>query len=62
MAPTGGAAFHTGTSYTPSPSLTTTTTYYVSVKGSSHQESKRKAVTVTVKPFSTPDMIKITVN
>jgi hypothetical protein len=62
MAPTGGAAFHTGTSYTPSPSITTTTTYYVSVKGSSHQESERKAVTVTVKPFSTPDMIKITVN
>ena len=61
-APTGGAAFHTGASYTPSPSLTTTTTYYVSVKGSSHQESERKAVTVTVKPFSTPDMIKITVN
>ena len=57
---TGGTALHTGATFTPSPNLTTTTTYYVSVLGTSHQESLRKAVTVTVKPRATPNMIKIT--
>ena len=57
---TGGTLLHTGATYSPSPNLTTTTTYYVSVSGTNYQESARKAVTVTVTPTSTPTMIKIT--
>ena len=56
----GGTLLHTGATYTPSPN--STTTYHVSVSGTNHSEGTRKAVTVTVKPNSTPDMIKITVN
>ena len=55
---TGGIPLHTGPTYNPSPSATTT--YYVSVKGSNYSQSPRKAVTVTVTPTATPDMIKIT--
>ena len=58
-AATGGSLLRTGATYSPSP--TSTTTYYVSVSsGASGTESSRKAVTVTVKPTATPDMIKIT--
>ena len=57
-AATGGSLLHTGATYNPSPS--STTTYHVSVSGTSQAESSRKAVTVTVKPTATPDMIKIT--
>ena len=57
-AATGGSLLHTGATYNPAP--TSTTTYYVSVSGTSQGESTRKAVTVTVKPTATPDMIKIT--
>ena len=57
-AATGGSLIHTGATYNPSPS--STTTYHVSVSGTSLSESSRKAVTVTVKPTATPDMIKIT--
>jgi hypothetical protein len=60
-APTGGTPLLTSPTFTPSPVLTTT--YYVSVSESSLPESTdRKAVVVTVRPRSTPDMIKITVN
>ena len=59
---TGGTELHTGATYTPSPNLTTNKTYYVSVSGTSHTESPRKAVKVTVTPRTTPDIIKITVN
>jgi len=57
-AATGGSPLHTGATYSPMP--TTTTTYYVSVSGTSQAESPRKAVVVTVRPVATPDMIKIT--
>ena len=57
-AATGGSLLSTGATYNPVP--TSTTTYYVSVSGTSQGESSRKAVTVTVKPTATPDMIKIT--
>ena len=58
-AATGGTLLHTGATFTPSPNLTTTTTYYVSVSGTSQAESPRKPVTVTVLPTTSPDMIKI---
>ena len=61
-APTGGTLLDTGATFTPSPNLTTTTTYYVSLSGTNHSEGTRKAVKVTVMPLSTPDMLKITVN
>ena len=57
---TDGTLLHTDPTYTPSPNLTTTTTYYVSVSGSNLLESSRKAVTVTVSPRSTPNMIIVT--
>ena len=57
-APTAGTLLYTGPTFTLSPSLTTT--YYVSVSGTSQSETARKAVTVTVKPTATPAMIKIT--
>ena len=57
---TGGTALYTGATFTPSPNLTATTTYYVSVSGTSHTESPRKAVTIAVTPRATPAMIKIT--
>ena len=47
-AATGGSLLHTGATFTPSPNLTTTTTYHVSVSGTSQAEGTRKAVTVTV--------------
>ena len=57
-AATGGSLLHTGATYSPSPS--TTTTYHVSVgQGISGIESTRKAVTVTVTPTATPDMIRV---
>ena len=59
-AATGGAPIHTGPTYIPSPNLTTTTTFYVSVSGDNYNEGPRKAVTVTVTPRATPAMIKIT--
>ena len=58
-AETGGTLLHTGGTFTPSPNLVTTTTFYVSVEGTSQSESSRKAVTVTVMPLTTPNMIKI---
>jgi uncharacterized protein YjdB len=51
---TGSGELHTGTTYTPSP--TVTTTYYVSVSGTGYcenAENTRKAVTVTVNPLAT---------
>ena len=57
-AATGGTLLQTGATYNVSPS--STVTYHVSVSGSGQGESSRKAVTVTVKPAATPDMIKIT--
>ena len=57
-AATGGSLLHTGATYSPSPSITTT--YHVSVgQGISGIESARKAVTVTVTPTATPDMIRV---
>jgi len=58
-AATGGTELHTGANFTPSPNLTTTTTFHVSVSGSGLTEGARKAVTVTVRPTTSPDMIKI---
>ena len=55
---TSTSILHTGATYTPSP--TSTTTYYVSVSGSSHCETatgSRRAVTVTVTPLATAAMI-----
>ena len=57
-AATGGSLLHTGATYNVSP--TSTTIYYVSVSGTSQAESARRAVTVTVMPTATPDMIRIT--
>ena len=59
-APTGGTLLETGPTFTPSPNLAETTTFYVSVSGDDVIEGARKAVAVTVIPLSTPSMIKVT--
>ena len=59
-ASSGGTLLHTGTSFTPSPSPTVTTTYYVTLSGTNIRESPRRAVTVTVTPVALPGMIKVT--
>src|SRR5690606_22211273 len=54
---------HTGATYTPSPSLTATTTYYVTVEGTGICENapnNGRAVTVTVTPRGKADFILIT--
>ena len=58
-APTGGTLLETAPTFTPSPNLTTTTTFYVSVSGNGLAESTRRVVTVTVRPRSLPSMIKV---
>ena len=57
--PTGGTPLETGPTFTPSPNLTVTTTFYVSVSGTGFPESTRKAIIITVTPRTTPDMIKL---
>jgi len=59
-AQTGGTLLYVGDTFTPLHYLTATTTYYVSVSGDDQSESPRKAVTVSVSPLATPNMIKIT--
>ena len=61
---TSTTVLETGTTYT-TPTLTTTTTYYISVEGTGYCENvagTRREVTVTVNPRTTPGMIKITIN
>ena len=58
-APTGGMPLGTSQTFTPSPNLTVTTTFYVSVSGTGFPESTRKAIIITVTPRTTPDMIKL---
>ena len=58
-AATGGSPLATAPTFTPSPNLTVTTTFHVSVSGDGLAESSRKAVTVTVTPRSSSSMIKV---
>ena len=58
-ASTGGTPLETALTFTPSPNLTETTTFYVSVSGDGVTESTRKAVTVTVLPRTSSSIIKL---
>ena len=58
-AATGGTPLETAPTFTPSPNLTTTTTFHVSVSGDGLAESPRKAVTVTITPGASLLMIKV---
>ena len=57
-AATGGTPLGTAPTFTPSPNLTETTTFHVSVSGNGLAESTRKAITITVTPRSSSSMIK----
>ena len=60
--PTSLHSLHSGPTYTPSPNLTMTTTFYVLAAAGDdpYRYTTRKAVTVTVTPRIAPEMIKIT--